>query len=120
MSDVQDFFIYDGGTGYQKSGVKLVCIKVPKICCGKTIKVLHHVGFASSVGAGPLSDVCKHMQTYNGIWKAYMIDKIHTSTHGKGCAGLSCKACNNFCPYVDAPNQSDGSFKCYSCRHPME
>lgn len=31
--------------------------------------------------------------------------------------GLTCKSCNEFYPYAERPNQKDGSFKCWGCRH---
>jgi hypothetical protein len=30
--------------------------------------------------------------------------------------GAVCINCNELYPYVEEPNQKDGSFKCYSCR----
>ena len=30
--------------------------------------------------------------------------------------GMNCCKCGELSPYADAPNQSDGSFKCYRCR----
>jgi len=35
----------------------------------------------------------------------------HAST-----AGLFCQKCGTYCP-LSAPNQEDGGFVCYSCRH---
>lgn len=31
--------------------------------------------------------------------------------------GLTCKACKDFYPYAEYPNQKDGSFKCWGCRN---
>lgn len=31
-------------------------------------------------------------------------------------SGMICSNCNEIYPYVDKPNQPDGSFKCYKCR----
>jgi len=31
--------------------------------------------------------------------------------------GYTCKSCGELYPYADRPNQKDGSFKCWSCRH---
>lgn len=116
MSDVQDFYIRERGAT-AGTATKLVCIKVPKICCGKKIQVYHYANSLSSTSNG-----CSHMMTYNGIWQAYMVDKIHLSGQVRSISstGLTCKSCKNYCPYADVSNQADGSFKCYSCRHPMK
>lgn len=31
--------------------------------------------------------------------------------------GQTCASCKDFYPYADRPNQKDGTFKCWSCRH---
>lgn len=31
--------------------------------------------------------------------------------------GLICKACKEFYPYAEYPNQKDGTFKCWGCRN---
>ena len=31
--------------------------------------------------------------------------------------GMVCCKCQDFCPYIEEPNQADGTFKCWSCRN---
>lgn len=35
----------------------------------------------------------------------------------KKSSGLTCEKCGEFYPYAEEPNQADGSFRCWACRH---
>lgn len=119
MIEEQDFIIYEKGVG----GFPLTTIKIPKECCGIKIEVLH-----SSIGQPDyLKSSCNHSPYYTSIWNNYHIKKIHIPidmetavevikapiTYGHNCTG-----CKQYSDYA-APNQNDGTFKCYGCRHPM-
>lgn len=43
------------------------------------------------------------------------LTKINQQTSVKAFAGLNCKGCNEHFPFA-APNQSDGTFACWSCK----
>lgn len=119
MVEEQDFVMYESAD----SSKYLIKIKIPKECCGTKISIVRGNG----TWADTFMSSCKHCDTYPKVWSNYHVKKIHipidmeTSveviktpiTYGHNCTG-----CKQYSDYA-APNQDDGTFKCYSCRHPM-
>lgn len=100
-------------------GFRQRCVKayLPKICphCSRQI-VIYVRGDDDNAGGMELGS-CKHVDTYPDIWSMRVIQPTQQSVVKIVRTGpVCCGKCGNFNDYAE-PNQADGTFVCYSCRH---
>lgn len=89
-------------------------IQVPEICqhCNQKLGI-SVAGWASR--ASMFYDSCEHFGMYNCVWENRIaafkvpVDIINDGMRCSGVCGLWA--------HMAAPNQKDGTFKCYSCRN---
>jgi len=124
MITLLDFLIPENGVELNP-GHKIVCIKVPSLCCGKpttTIKreTLLKSGIADFIKKGS----CKnHLGSWTSVWEHFgpngkslhLITKFDLKNWEVISSGCSCVRCNLFNEYA-VPNQKNDTYKCFECR----
>jgi hypothetical protein len=55
--------------------------------------------------------------TTSGGWSVLYPIPVTTEAKKENKDGCNCKKCGEHYPYANKPNQKDGSFKCWACRH---
>jgi hypothetical protein len=97
-------------------GDKCITMTLPDECpiCHLTLKV-YMIGDANSSFGLDVGGNCQHTITYEDCWAIRIVTDAATKKVVSVSAGMFCKRCHDFNAYGE-PNQSDGSYKCFSCR----
>ena len=97
--------------------LKIVKVKIPKICCG-TESIVNQYYLKTPKFVWVFDQSCQdHMSSHPQIWDNWIKEWKYSSGINAVRENiiLQCKTCNVINEYAE-PNQKDGSYICFNCR----